>query len=380
MPDYESITPKNNFYLLGQEEAEKVMLEAYNTNTLHNSWLISGVKGIGKATLAYKFARFLLDEARKQDEFTILSSTSEALPEISLPEETNVYNSPVSKGLATSLFTNPDSHVNRLINNNAHPDFKIIERDFIETDRRKVIKAIKDGDAMDDAELKNLKKSAFIRIDDVRSINEFMSKKSSDGGWRVVIIDSIDDMNTASANALLKILEEPPAKSILLLISHNIGQLLPTIKSRCTKLVLKPLDNNVICSLLRRYCSHLSEEEIKGLAEISAGSIGKAISYASQNALQMYKQLNSLISTGNTLKIDNLLTWVNLATESEESYDLACELILKFCSDNIITASNKEGIFSVWENAVKTFRQADSLNMDKKQVLINILNNLCKVI
>ena len=234
MPAGEYITPKNNFFLLGQEEAEKVMLDAYNNNTIHNSWLISGVKGIGKATLAYKFARFLLDEARKEHKSV------------------------------ESLSTNPDSIPNHLVNNNSHPDFKVVERDFIETDKRKVIKAIKDGDAMDEEDLRSLKKSAFIRIDDVRNINDFMSKKSSDGGWKVVIIDSIDDMNTASANALLKILEEPPAKSILLLISHNVGQLLPTIKSRCTKLVLKPLDTSTVSSLLRRYCPDLNENEIKG--------------------------------------------------------------------------------------------------------------------
>lgn len=182
MPDGEQITPKNNFFLLGQEEAEKALLGAYNSNKLHNSWLISGVKGIGKATLAYRFARFLLDERRR------------------------------SFSPASSLATDPDSPANRLVSSGSHPDFKVIERDFIETDRKKVLKAIKDGAALDESELKGLKKSAFIRIDDVRGINEFLAKKSSGDGWRAVIIDSIDDMNPASANALLKILEEPAGK------------------------------------------------------------------------------------------------------------------------------------------------------------------------
>lgn len=234
MPDGEQITPKNNFFLLGQEEAEKALLGAYNSNKLHNSWLISGVKGIGKATLAYRFARFLLDERRR------------------------------SFSPASSLATDPDSPANRLVSSGSHPDFKVIERDFIETDRKKVLKAIKDGAALDESELKGLKKSAFIRIDDVRGINEFLAKKSSGDGWRAVIIDSIDDMNPASANALLKILEEPPAKSILLLISHNVGQLLPTIRSRCTKLVLKPLSDNAVASLLRRYRPELDEAAVKG--------------------------------------------------------------------------------------------------------------------
>lgn len=350
MSDGENITPQNNFFLLGQEEAEKVILDAYNSNTMHNSWLISGVKGIGKATLAYRFARFLLDEKRRD-------------------------NQP-----ASTLSTNPDSSCNRLVSRKAHPDLKIVERDFIETDRKKVIKAIKDGEAMDNEELRALKKSAFIRIDDVRAINEFLSKKSSDDGWRVVVIDSIDDMNGASANALLKVLEEPPAKSILLLVSHNPGRLLPTIRSRCTKLVLKPLDNQVIASLLRRYRPGLDEAAIAGLAEISSGSIGKAINYADQGALAQYRALKDLIFAGSRGKLDNLLDWVNQATAGEESYDLACELILKFCSDHIISSHDIENLAAVWEDAIKIFRQAESLNMDKKQALINVLVRLGKAV
>jgi len=350
MPEGDNITPKNNMFLLGQEEAEKVILDAWNSNTLHNSWLISGVKGIGKATLAYRFARFLLDENNR------------------------------GKRPVQSLSTNPDSPSNRLVSRNSHPGLKIIERDFIETDRKKVLKAIKDGEALDEEGLRGLKKSAFIRIDDVRAINEFFSKKSSDDGWRVVIIDSIDDMNVASANALLKVLEEPPVKSILLLISHNAGRLLPTIRSRCTKLVLKPLENNVVVSLLRRYRPELDEATIKGIAEIASGSIGKAINYADMGALAEYRELCEIIFAGRRGKLDNLLDWTSRAVLSEESYSLACELVLKFCSDNIIGSSNVEDMAAAWEDAVKIFRQTESLNMDKKQALINVISRLGKVV
>ena len=345
MSEPDMITPQNNFFLLGQEEAEKAILDAYNNQTLHNSWLISGEKGIGKATFAYKFARFLLDEGRGKN----------------------------------SLNTSPNSVSNRLISSGSHPDLKVIERDYIETDRKKLIKAIRDGEAMNETDMQNLKKSAFIRIDDVRTIHEFMAKKSSQNGWRVVIIDSIDDMNTAAANALLKILEEPPARSILMLISHNVGRLLPTIKSRCSKLVLKPLKEENIVSLLRRYRPQLSEEEIKGLAAIASGSIGKALNYADGQALKVYKGLQDIIYAKQKFKIDDLLAWVNSAVADENSYNLACELILKFCSDNIAGSAQVEEMASAWENAVHCFRQAESLNMDKKQVLINVIGRLCKI-
>lgn len=107
--------------------------------------------------------------------------------------------------------------------------------------QKKVLKAIKEGERLSDEELKSLKKSAIIKVDDVRTINEFLAKKSSNDGWRVVIVDSIDDLNNAGANAILKILEEPPAKTVIMLISHNPNRLLPTIRSRCAKMNLKPL-------------------------------------------------------------------------------------------------------------------------------------------
>ena len=151
------ITPRTNAYLLGHEEAEKFLLEAWKNNSLHNSWLFSGIEGIGKATLAYKFARFLLSANSAQ------------------------------KDKYTSLDTLPDTPVFKLVANNSHPDLKIIERNYTDTDRKKILKAIKDGEQLSEEELQGLKRSAFIRVDDVRTINEFLSKRSSQDGWRVVI-------------------------------------------------------------------------------------------------------------------------------------------------------------------------------------------------
>jgi len=351
MPESPSnISPKNNNFLLGQEKAEHILLDAWKNNSMHNSWLLCGIEGIGKATLAYRFAKFLLSaDITKKDNYTSLEISE---------------NNPVYK----------------LIVNNAHPDLKIIERDYTDTDKRKILKAIKEGEALSDEELKGLKKSSFIRVDDVRTINEFLSKKSADNNWRVVIIDSIDDMNSASANAVLKILEEPPAKSILLLISHNPGRLLPTIKSRCAKLQMQPLADNEVASLLRRYRSNLSEKDIAGLVNISSGSIGKAIIYSDKNALRYYDDLCKIIYAKEKFLLNDLLSFCDLATKDEDSFNLVQELILKFIAENITNSSNIEELSSVWENAIKVFDETNRLNFDKKQVLINIINNLIKVI
>jgi len=351
MPELSStISPKNNTFLLGQQKAEQILLDAWKNNSLHNSWLLCGIEGIGKATLAYRFAKFLLAaDNSKKDSYTSLE----------LSENNPVY---------------------KLVVNNAHPDLKIIERDYTDTDKRKVIKAIKDGESLSEEELRKLKKSAFIRIDEVRTINEFLSKKSADNNWRVVIIDSIDDMNQASANAVLKILEEPPAKSILLLISHNPGRLLPTIKSRCAKLQISPLADNEVASLLRRYRSNLSEKDIAGLVAISSGSIGKAIIYSDKDALRYYDDLCKIIYAKDKFKLCDLLSYCDLATKDEDSFALVKELILKFITDNIANSEHIEELAAAWENAIKVFDEAERLNFDKKQILINIIHSLIKVI
>lgn len=346
--DIHNQIPRNNSCLLGFETEEKFLLNAWKNNTLHNSWLISGIEGIGKSTLVYKFARFILSADYTQ------------------------------KDNYNSLDISESSSVFKLIANNSHPDLKIIERDYTETDRKKVIKSIKDGEQMSNEELKGLKKSAFIRIDDVRTINEFLSKRAGNDGWRVVIVDSIDDLNSASANAILKVLEEPPHKTLMLLISHNPNRLLPTIKSRCAKLNLKPLDEKIVASLLRRYRSDLSEKSVKELAALSSGSIGKAIMYADNNALSVYDKLTKIIYAKDKFAISDVLDFCNYYTSDDDSYNLAQELILKFIAENVSQTNNLEEFIKSWEETVKIFSETSGLNLDKKQALMNIIVNLCK--
>lgn len=344
------ILPKNNSYLLGQEKAEQVLLEAWKNNSLHNSWLISGIEGIGKATLAFRFARFLMAaDVQKKEQYTSLEVSE---------------NNPVFK----------------LVVNNAHPDLKIIERDYTDTDRRKIMKAIKEGEQLSDEELKGLKKSAFIRVDDVRTINEFLTKRSADNNWRVVVVDSIDDMNPASANAVLKVLEEPPYKTVIILISHNPNKLLPTIKSRCAKLQLPPLADNHVASLLRRYRPALAEKAVQSLVEIASGSIGKAIAYVDNAALTKYDDLCKIVYAKNKFSIADLLKFCDSAVSDEDNYYLIQELVLKFIADNVKNCEHPEELAGAWDNAIRVFNETERLNLDKKQALINIITNVIKVI
>lgn len=344
----ETVLPHANPFLTGQEAAEELFLRAWKSGNLHNSWLIGGPQGIGKATFAYKAARFLLtaDESRKDS--------------------------------YTSLNVSENEPAFRLIANRAHPDLKILERDFIETDKKKIIKAIKDGEAMDEEALSGLKKSAVIKVDEIRTVNDFLRKKSFDGKWRIVVIDSADDLNTASANALLKILEEPPAGSLIFLISHNPYRLLPTIRSRCAKLNLQPLDEIQTASLLRRYRPELNEAEVKGIAGLCGGSIGRAMRYADNGALELYKKLEKLFYAGTSFDLSTAIGLCDEASKNEDVWNLLEELIGQFVSVHIKSGEKVKELSEASECIRMIFRDTLRVNMEKKQALLLIISEMGK--
>lgn len=344
-----SFAPKDNPYLLGHEEAEELFLNAWKNNSLHQSWLISGLKGIGKATFAYKVARFLLfADENTRDKYT-------------------------------SLDVSVDNEVFKQISNDSNPDFKLIERGYLKSEKQKIIKAIKDGNYMSDDELGELKKSSVISVDDVRTVNEFLAKKSANGKWRVVLIDSADEMNTASANALLKILEEPPHKALMLLISHNPSRLLPTIRSRCAKLELKPLADNVVASLIRRYRPETKEDKLKKTVAIAGGSIGKALDYIDGDAVEFYDNIYALATSGKKFKTTEMLKFCDMATGDDKNYELFKELVLKFLSEQAKAQNKIEASAEMFDKASRMFLETEALNLDKKLTVMNIMTGICKI-
>lgn len=184
-PEHPRFTRK----LEGHAAAERIFLDAWAKGRLHHAWMIAGPEGIGKATLAWRIARFLL-------------ATPQASGEP--PHD---------------LGSDPASEAARLVGARSHPDLFVLERPV-------------------NPETGKLKQD--IAVDDVRRVNAFFARTAAMGGWRVVIVDAVDDLNASSANALLKILEEPPLKAIFLLVAHAPGRALKTIRSRCRVLALRP--------------------------------------------------------------------------------------------------------------------------------------------
>ncbi len=199
--------PLANPDLIGHSRAEAALRQAVNGGRMAHAWLFSGPKGIGKATLAYRLARYVLCRG----------SAEEAVGE----KMQCLFGADSADAVAPALGleTDPEHPVFRRIIAGSHADLMVVERELDE----------KTGRA-----------KGQILVDAVREVKGFLSMTAGEGSWRVVIIDGADEMNRNAANALLKALEEPPERTLLVLVCHNAGRLLPTIRSRCRHLPLRP--------------------------------------------------------------------------------------------------------------------------------------------
>ena len=187
-------------------------------------------------------------------------------------------------------------------------------------------------------------------------------------------------MNKNAANALLKILEEPPARTLLLLISHNTGNLLPTIRSRCTRLPIHTLDNTTVASLLRRYRPDLNSAMVQKLTEMSGGSIGKAILYADVDAVEIYEDLCAILCAGNRYSLSKMLDFTAEAAKNNEKFNVLQGLILRFLKEHVNECKDIEALYQCWQKTQKGFADCANVNMDKRFMLITLLTEICKVL
>jgi DNA polymerase-3 subunit delta' len=355
--------PRVNWNLVGHEDAERELLDAFNSQRMHHAWMFTGPRGIGKATLAFRFARFVLSAGSGAGGAATGGLFAEAPTKA--PE---------------SLYVDPRDPLFRRVASGGHADLVTIER------------------SLDD---KQKKLRSEIVVPDVRGLAGFMARTPAEGGWRVVVVDCADEMNRHAANALLKVLEEPPSRALLLLVSHAPGRLLPTIRSRCRILGLRPLRDETVASLVTEYRSDITAEQVADLARLAGGSIGHALGLAEQGGLTLYADVMRLLAGLPSIDGVALHRMGDAVAKAgaDETYhsvvellrDLLSRLIRHAAADapaeavgggsvaeeqalfaRLAPAASLDRWLEVWEKTSRLLARAESARLDRKQVLLNV--------
>lgn len=272
--------PRHTANLYGQDVAEQAFLESYGAGRLHHAWMITGPRGVGKATLAWRIARFLLANN----------------------ETSGLFGAPTSLDVASS----EGDPLQRRITALSEPRVALLRRTW--NDKTKKLRS-------------------EITVEEVRKLKSAFTFAAADGGRRVAIVDAMDEMNVAAQNAFLKLLEEPPEAVTMLLIAHQPGRLLPTIRSRCRELRCTPLGPSALNAALAQNGFELANSA--ALAELSGGSVGAAVGLQSLGGVELYATLVALMGTAPGIDRAAALRFAEAVSGrgKEETYALAITLI-----------------------------------------------------
>lgn len=273
--------PRETAHLFGHEAAQAEFLASYTAGRLHHGWMITGPRGLGKATLAWRLARFLL--ATPADDGGMFAPPPPT--SLDIPDD-----HPVARRLAAL----------------SEPRLYLLRRGLNDKDTQP---------------------SQEILVKEVRKLKEYFALSAADGGRRVAIVDSADELNTNAANALLKLLEEPPAGVTFFLIAHQPSALLPTIRSRCRELRLSALHPDEMAAALAQAGTKVADPQ--AMAELAGGSVGEAIRIAQLDGLELYGDLIGLFAELPRMDRRKLLaiSEIGAGKGNEARFDLAVTLL-----------------------------------------------------
>ena len=316
--------PKATEKLFGHQFAEQEFINCFKSNKLHHSWLITGEKGIGKATFAWHMAKFLLTQPIPSIEPKGLFGNSDENQNNDLGE--NLKKAKIARILAES-----------------EPRLVVVRKSFDE--KRKTFRS-------------------SIRVDEVRHLKTFFSLSVSDGGGRVAIIDCAEDMNINAANALLKTLEEPPKDTVFLLVSHNPQSLLPTIKSRCRELRLRNLTESDLKSALKQMNLTIPKNDSKIYSLLGSGSVGNSIRLLEHDGAGLYRTLLSFLNqlpNLNGFELEKFIATFS-GNKNRSRLDLFVELL-----NMVIARISKAGIMG--------YSSEDKILEDEKAIFTKLCPN-----
>ncbi|CCJ05722.1 DNA polymerase III subunit delta' [Methylocystis sp. SC2] len=334
--------PRETLALFGHAAAERELLDAYRRNKMAQAWIIGGPEGVGKATLAWRLARFLL-----------------AHPEPAA--------APVQS--AESLDTPADHPAARRIASMALADIFLLRRAWNE---------------------KTKKHFTEIRIEDVRKVIQAFHQGSGSGGWRIAIVDCADDLNRASANALLKLIEEPPQRSLFLLIAHQPGRMLPTIRSRCRKLMLgalSPEDTIAAVKNLGRPWSQAPESDLLVAAARAEGSVREALRLLGDDGVafdaavrRIFDRLPQVDWLGAHMLADKLT-----GRDNEAAYETFMRATQRHLDARVRELAGSgapparlAGFARAWDEIRDAARETEVFNFDKRALVLGVFERLAK--
>jgi DNA polymerase-3 subunit delta' len=325
--------PRVTQNLFGHVEAEQTLLAAYKSGRIAHAWLIGGIRGVGKATLAYRMARFVLAHP---------DPASDAVQS------------------AASLAVDPENSAARKMAAQAHPNLLLLERTLNDKGKMRTV----------------------IAVDDTRRSVSFFGSTAGEAGWRVAIIDTVDDLNKESANSLLKVLEEPPERSLFLLLSEAGGRVLPTIRSRCRLLSLRPLETpDVERALAAIPGIDADATTIREAAVASEGSIGQALELLDEDTLELRRQvLAALAQLPNPDPRALHALSDAIGGTDPETLALFAETVNGWLAERLSQISTETAkaahTAQAYESINQAVRDADAYNLDRKPLVFSVFGLL----
>jgi DNA polymerase III subunit delta' len=326
--------PRDTQHLYGHAEAEAAVLAAWAQARLPHAILIGGPSGIGKATLAYRIARFVLAQ----------------------PDAGN-------SQAANSLEVPADHRARRQISAQSHPDLLVLRRQ-LNPDTEKL--------------------RSEIRVDDIRRTVPFFGSTAAAGGYRIAIVDSAEELNRNGANALLKVLEEPPPLSLLLIVSHAPGRLLATIRSRCQRLALRPLSAENVERAVTDVADtndEIPRDQIKEACAASAGSVRHALELLLGESLEVRNLTASLLARLPALDGEGLHTLGERIRRNEELTIFAetvGDWIAAAATDTAEPPARLARLATAWENVRRATVEAEVFNLDRKPLVFQVFSTLAE--